>query len=136
MALALMFFQTVSPLQNPGSLDDRDQADESRVGLRQAPEDRRGLWRLDRIVLNQIPNQNVRIEAGHRRPRRGAASVAPRAIASFISSMETGRLRARIMPRSAETGSFGKSTTLPSGWTKNLMRVGRAYPPEPGSCVE
>src|ERR1019366_2727864 len=79
------------------------------------------LNRLNRIVLRQIPDQNIGIDTDHRR-RRGEGAAAPAAAASVISSRVTGDLRDFTMPRSVETGSLGNRTTAPSGCTKNLMR--------------
>jgi len=69
-----------------------------------------------------VADQNIGIEPDHRGFRRISQSAAPAAMASFISSIDTRLRRALTMPRSAEAGSLGKITTLPSGWIKNFTR--------------
>src|SRR5581483_11440254 len=114
----------VHALQHPCRLGHREHADIGRLRLAQIPLDERRLsGRLRRLVLHQIPDQNIRIEADHFRRRRGQPAAAPATIAWSISSSVTGRRPGRFsMPRAAEAGSFGKRTTVPSGWTKNFTR--------------
>src|SRR5208282_1909028 len=115
--------EAIGPFENPCCLGHRHDADETRILFGKPPLDQFGrLRRLNRVVLRKVANDDIGIEADHRRLRRGASAAAPVAAASLISSIVTGRRRDLTMPRKAEAGSFGKSTTLPSGCTKNLTR--------------
>src|SRR6202048_444105 len=79
------------------------------------------LWRLNRIVLGEVANDNIGIQPNHYRLRGSAFAAAPAAAASPIASIVTGR-RDLTMPRKMAAGRFGKRTTLPSGCMKNLSR--------------
>lgn len=79
---------------------------------------------LDAVVLCEITDQDVSVESYQRErlPRGDAAALAPADIAAPICWIVTDRRRVATIPFSAEAGSFGRITTLPSGCTKNLTR--------------
>ena len=70
------------------------------------------------IVLEQIAQNDIRIETDHRRKR----SVAPASTAVFISLTEIGRFSLGTLPLNLDVRTFGKMATVPSGCRKNLNR--------------
>src|SRR5271155_3636609 len=106
--------EPISALEHPNKLSERCHADETGIaGTELVFDETRRLRRLPGIVLRDIADENVGIESNHRRLRR-LRSAAPFATAASMSARVTVR-RALSSPRSAETGRFGRRTTVPSG---------------------
>src|SRR5207244_2669871 len=98
-------------------------ADKARFSFSQSPLDHvRRDRRLGRVILREIADQDVGIEADQRCLVGNAPSIAPAAMASSISSKVTGDCRDGMVPRRAVTGTVGRRTTAPSGWMKYLTR--------------
>src|SRR5208283_5164391 len=115
--------QAVSAIEDPHRLDHRHHADEAGIVLGQAEfHDIRGDRRLHWVILREVANENVGIEPDHPSRARRLSPAAPSATALRIRSIETGRRGRGSMAFSAETGSLGSRTTVPSGWTKNFTR--------------
>jgi hypothetical protein len=86
----LLTAETIGSIQDPYRLDHRDDAYKAEIALSQASFDQLGCsCRLRRIVLREVANQDVSIEADQRRLPRLRIATNPAAIASFISSTET-----------------------------------------------
>src|SRR5215469_10033073 len=120
-----MLRKTIRTVEHPDRLDHGRDAHEAGIFRGKSPFDDLGSFRrLNRIVLGKITDNYLGIEPNHRRRLRGVTPVAPSAaMAAAISATVTGRrLRDLTLPRIAEAGSFGKSTTVPSGCTKNFTR--------------
>jgi hypothetical protein len=106
-------------LENPNRLGQSHDADKPRVLFAEATLNHfRRLRRLERIVLCEIPNQDVCIEADHRPLDGTLPSHAPAAMASSISSIVAGGPFQWSRPRKAVAGNVGRSTTVPSGCMK------------------
>src|ERR1035438_878855 len=71
------------------------------------------------MVLRQVPQKDIRIEAYHF--FRLNLSVAPASMAASICSRDTALAGFGMMPFSREVGILGRMMT-PSGWKKNLNR--------------
>src|SRR5262249_28116855 len=88
--------------------------------------DFRCLYRLNRIILCEVADQDVRVEADHRRAVRFETPTAASAAASVISAIVTGRLRLDLrMPRKAAAGSFGSQNNATIGVDKELNPIAR-----------
>src|SRR5271168_188842 len=113
----------VSSLEHPHCLSHGHKTDKSRLLLRQfALDNLRRLRGLDRVILRQIANDDIGVEANHPRRERRIRLAAPSMGAFSISSSEALPCLDCRMPLSLERGIFGRITTLPSGWIKNLTR--------------
>jgi hypothetical protein len=98
--------------EHPNNLEDTNETDEAGVVVAQyLVDDMVGERCLLRVILQQIPQDHIRIESDHQRN----LLVAPALIAAFISSTETGRERFGTLPLSADVGILGRITTAPSG---------------------
>jgi len=108
--------EPVVPLQHPSQLGRYDQADEARLGCGQALQEGRCFRGLGRVILGDVADENVGVEPDQRPPRlRASRLTAPSAGAWRSRRIETGRLRAGTIPRSAVMGSLGSRATVPSG---------------------
>src|SRR5262249_53646560 len=119
--------KVVSTLEHPRCLDHHHDGDEPGIFVCQPPlNDFRCLYRLNRIILWEVADQDVRVEADHRRAVRFETPTAASAAASVISAIVTGRLRLDLrMPRKAAAGSFGSQNNATIGVDKELNPIGQ-----------
>lgn len=70
----------VSARENPVGLNEHDGRDESRFAWSKALEQPCGDLRLDRVILHQVPNNNVGVQPDHwsSTPLTMASSISPR----------------------------------------------------------
>src|SRR5680860_723508 len=110
---------TVRTSQHPVQLHQNDEADEAGPFVVQALDQPCGPQRLLVVVLDDVADQDVGIEADHRRAR----SAAPAATASSMSSSDTGTTGAGTIPLSAVTEAvFGAITNDPLSIGTNSTR--------------
>src|ERR1700751_1579393 len=112
----LLVRQSIDLLEDPNRLCYRDQTDETRAVFRQAMFHDVGCFGgLNWVILCEVADKDVRVEPDHLRFACLNRPVAPCTMAASISSRDALR-RARTIPFRFEMGTFGKITTLPSGW--------------------